>query len=179
MPIYYAGIGSRETPTFILEDMTEIARYLVAKNYVLRSGNAIGADLAFHEGCKIEDGDAEIFLPWFGYNKDKNDSDIALTQPTPESMEMAQQYHPAWGKCSAGAKKLHARNCHIVLGDNLETPVKFVVCYTKNGEGGGGTGQALRIAQAHNIKIFDLGIKEIRKNIMDKVNPEGFWPMDR
>lgn len=31
------------------------------------------------------------------------------------------------------------------------------ICWTKNGSGQGGTGQALRIAKAYNIPIFDAG----------------------
>lgn len=47
---YYAGIGSRRTPENICQIMTKIARYLYTKDYVLRSGDADGADTTFKNG---------------------------------------------------------------------------------------------------------------------------------
>ena len=63
-----------------------------------------------------------------------------------------------------GGKKLQARNSHQVLGDSLRDPVAFVVCWTTDGaetlkETGrhtGGTGQAIRLADACNIPVFNL-----------------------
>lgn len=42
-----ATVGSRETPSDILEKMTSIGKYLSDKGYTLQSGGAIGADMAF------------------------------------------------------------------------------------------------------------------------------------
>jgi hypothetical protein len=55
-----------------------------------------------------------------------------------------------------GAKKLMARNMYQVLGQDLETPTSFIVCWTKDGKASGGTGQALRVAKKYNIPIFNL-----------------------
>ena len=38
---------------------------------------------------------------------------------------------------------------------------KFVICWTKNGKGTGGTGQAIRIAKGFGIPVFDLAIKDL------------------
>jgi len=43
----YAGVGSRETPPEMLKKMTAISKKLAAQGYVLQSGGAIGADMAF------------------------------------------------------------------------------------------------------------------------------------
>jgi len=148
--MYYAGIGSRETPPSTLATMTKIARKLALRGYTLRSGAAPGADSAFEAGA----GDAkEIYLPWPRFNGNTS----RLCYPSAAALEMAAKFHPAWDRCSQGAQKLHARNCHQILGDDLMTPVRFVVCWTRAGAGGGGTGQALRIAKAEEIPIFDLG----------------------
>ena len=57
--MYYAGIGSRETPKNKCRLMTKIAKILSGK-YTLRSGGADGADSAFEAGA----GDnKQIFLP--------------------------------------------------------------------------------------------------------------------
>jgi hypothetical protein len=67
----------------------------------------------------------------------------------------AARFHPAWDKCSPYAKRLHARNSAIMLGHDLGTPVNFVLCWTKDGGATGGTGQALRIAAALGIPVFN------------------------
>lgn len=148
---YYAGIGSRETPGPVLGDMAVLARWMTEAGFTLRSGHAPGADTAFEKAA----GAAEIWLPWLGFRG----SDSRLV-PSPEAFRLAEGHHPAWHRCSDAARKLHARNSHIVLGQDLHSPVEFVLCWTRNGERGGGTGQALRIAVAHGIPIFDLGMSK-------------------
>lgn len=148
----YAGIGSRETPQDVLETMKKIAGYLAGAGYILRSGAAVGADSAFEQGALAAGGKTEIWVPWEGFNRHES----TLT-PTPEAFALAEQHHPAWGACKQGAKALHARNAHQILGATLNDPVEFIVCWTKGGTGQGGTGQALRIARANGIEIYDLG----------------------
>lgn len=49
-----------------------------------------------------------------------------------------------------------SRNSYQVLEKDLNTPVEFVLCWTKDGKASGGTGQAMRIAKDKNIPIFNL-----------------------
>ena len=153
MAKYYAGIGSRETPGHILNIMSMAARYLADNGWTLRSGAALGADKAFESGCDAVGGAKEIYLPWRGYNHNTSDlhpRDYPFTQ---QEIEFTAKFHPNWSKCSPSARALHQRNTRILLGmepihGSQVTPVKFVLCWTENGEIKGGTGQALRIANA-------------------------------
>lgn len=141
----YAGIGSRKTPKQILEQMTEIATGLATCSWTLRSGGAVGADKAFEAGA----GDKKkIFLP---------------TGDIPDvAFEISAKYHPTWGGLPPYVKQLHARNAMQILGENLDIPAKFVVCWTPDGaekettRETGGTGQAIRIANAYRIPVFNL-----------------------
>ncbi len=135
--LYYAGIGSRQTPDEILFQMELIALLLYSRNYVLRSGGAKGADSAFAKGTKSR----HIY-----YASDATDDSIALSS----------KYHPAWNRCSDYVKQLHGRNSMIILGVKLDTPVEFVVCWTPTGEATGGTGLGIRIARAYNIPVYNL-----------------------
>jgi len=54
------------------------------------------------------------------------------------------------------ARVFMARNSYQVLGPDLATPVDFVWCWTPHGAVIGGTGQALRIAAAYEIPVFNL-----------------------
>ena len=158
--MYYAGIGSRETPEDVLKVFVNIGRYLATKGYILRSGHAKGADQAFERGCDNAKGLKEIYIPW----KRFEGSDSTLIVSDIKAYEIAEKYHPYWHNLKDGAKKLQARNSHQVLGKDLNAPSDFVICWTKNGKGSGGTGQAIRIAKVYNIPVFDAGeFKDIQE----------------
>jgi len=150
---YYAGIGSRETPIDILHLFKKVACYLSTKQYILRSGHAPGADQNFELGCDNCNGQKEIYLPWPYFEG----SGSIFNEPTKEAYEIAEKFHPYWHNLSQGARKLQARNSHQVLGLDLNTPSKFVICWTKNGKDQGGTSQAIRVARAYDIPIFNAG----------------------
>lgn len=165
--IYYAGIGSRNTPREYIELFKRVAEYLAKSGFILRSGGAEGADKAFEIGCDKVYGKKEIYVPWKGFNGSTSN----LVVSDKKAFDIAKEFHPTWGVLSQGARKLQARNCHQVLGKDLNSPSAFIICWTKNGSGQGGTGQALRIARYYNIPIFDCGkysdINECRKNLWE------------
>lgn len=168
--IYYAGIGSRETPIYILDWFEKVGTTLAERGFTLRSGGANGADKAFEIGCDKVQGLKEIYLPWKGFEG----STSKLIVYDHRAYDIAEKHHPYWHNLSVGARKLQARNSHQVLGQNLESPSNFVICWTKNGKGSGGTGQAIRIAKAYTIPVFDAGFSsdievlrvELRKFVM-------------
>ena len=157
--LIYAGIGSRKTPDEVLHQMGAIAIQLAESGWLLRSGHANGADMAFETGCTLANGAMEIFIPWYGFNGAPNGHpDYIRPKATQELADFSRQFHPAWDRCSDATKLMHMRNACQVLGLNGDNPVDLVICWTPRGNGSGGTGQAIRIAQANDIPIFDLGI---------------------
>jgi len=155
----YAGIGSRNTPDDVLMFIQRIARKMAIIGVHLQTGGADGADTAFQIGARK--GPSTIYVPWNGYNNlhagTYGDCEIKLPPNMAHSMQLASQYHPAWDRCSKGARMLHARNMNIILGDQLNTPVKGVICWTEQGLLKGGTAQGIRLAQAWNIPVINLG----------------------
>ena len=148
----YAGIGARRTPNLWAPVMRGIAAYLEAQGWILHSGGALGADSFFESGVKDTTRNARIFLPWQGFNGNPS----PWVRIDPKARAIAAEFHPAFGGLSQGVQKLMSRNSYQVLGPLLDTPVDAVVCWTANGETSGGTGQALRIAQAHGVPSFNL-----------------------
>ena len=135
---YYAGIGSRKTPEKVLKQLTLLAQYLEKRNYILRSGGAIGADKAFEAGSTHN----EIFRQ---------------NNATLEAQEIAGKFHPFWSNCNDYTKKLMARNIMILLGKNLNTPVEFVLCWTDAPKSAwGGTNFGILVAKAYKIPVFNL-----------------------
>lgn len=167
----YAGIGSRQTPAEVLTLMTQIGRELAKNGWTLRSGGADGADWAFEHGAmlgmhpELLEPWPEIYLPWPHFNDRPSGPDVP--EPQPEAYDIARRFHPAWDRCSRGAKALHARNVHQILGPDVTRPTysRFVVCWTRGAAGGGGTGQALRIAKHYDVPIFDLADERERERI--------------
>lgn len=168
MVLTYAGIGSRETPADILDLMRRIALSLAKEGHVLRSGAAPGADTAFEQGCDAAHGPKEIYLPWNGFNDRKvNNNPSVFLGANEYTYEIAARYHPNWSACSRGARSLHARNVCQVLGFSRDKPADLLICWTPYGRGEGGTGQAIRIANAYKIPVFDLYEKTTMANLRE------------
>lgn len=54
----------------------------------------------------------------------------------------------------------------------MTDPVDFVVCWTKEAKGGGGTGQALRIARDRGIAVYDLDDDNALDDIMSVISDD-------
>ena len=167
----YAGIGARRTPADVLSLMERVAGRLACAGWLLRSGGALGADLAFMTGADSAGGKAEVYLADGGYGPS---GDLTPGGPSRAAFELAAQVHPAWDRCSPWVKALHARNGHQVLGADLDEPVAFVMCWTRDGSldgssrSAGGTGQALRIAARVGVPVFNLARPEHRHRVEDQ-----------
>jgi hypothetical protein len=116
-------------------------------------------DTAFEDGCQ---GNAEIYLPWIDFNDRIDDNALALDDLDPKKValaeRMASEIHPAWALVRQGARKLHTRNIFQVLGHDLKTPSKFVICWAKP-EGSavaGGTRTAVVLARDYGIPVINL-----------------------
>ena len=175
MAKYYTGVGSRETPTVILDLMREVGEMLAARGWTLRSGGAKGADQAFELGWldwylnqkpMPKEPRAEIYLPWNGYEKHDEGAcfganilpreEDAITQ---RARMIASSIHPNWMACKQGAQKMHTRNVFQVLGQDLNTPSTFLIAYAKEDKHGnpkGGTATAIRLAKENGVKVYNL-----------------------
>lgn len=158
-------IGSRKTPTEIQGHMRKIAEWCTGKGIVVRSGKAGGADAAAIYGCM----DAytrgfgtvrpEMYVPWAGFgSEDMTNSFDINTGSCLEASLIAQKIHPAWTRCSDGAKKLHTRNVHQILGVNLDTPSDVVLywCTEVAGAPTGGTATAVNLAKAYGCTCINM-----------------------
>jgi hypothetical protein len=164
----YAGIGSRETPRGVLELMESLAGRLARRGWVLRTGASPGADQGFLRGARAAGGPVELYLPWPDFEAaSRRDADPlevrVLARPSAEAYELAARIHPGWHGLEDDARHLLARDSHEVLGADLASPARFLLCWTADGsldgrgDGTDGTRQALRIAAERGIPVFNLG----------------------
>lgn len=133
----YAGIGSRNINQRTFEALEALSRFLSFEGFRVRSGGAIGSDSAFQKGSR---GECDIFRP---------------EDASPEAINEASKYANNFSGFKDYTKRLFGRNSQIILGEDLNSRVDFVICYTENPENGG-TSHSLRIAKAHGIKIYNL-----------------------
>lgn len=147
--MYYTGVGSRETPKEIGIVINKIALKLQDLGYTLRSGHAGGADTFFEENIT----EKEIFIPW------KSFGNGIVPEYSSYADSLLQEIHPAYNKLTQGAKKLHLRNVNQVLGQDLNTPSKFLICWADTDTKGipkGGTRTAWLVAEKFDVPCFNL-----------------------
>lgn len=160
--IYYTGVGARDTPAAYQLLMQTLAERLTRIGIVLRSGGADGADSAFEKGSHPDL--KEIYLPWPKFNGSLS----PLHYIHVDAYSIAAKYHPNWENLKQSVRKLHARNVHQVLGQNLVTPSTALICYTQDGASTaedctrltGGTGMAIKIAHGIDIPIYNIQTRE-------------------
>jgi hypothetical protein len=163
----YAGIGSRETPQEIQDEMTEVAKILQSEGFVLRSGKARGADIAFEKGAGPE---KEIFP---GSLK-AGEKELAIAReihPNPVALDNSKG-NPEY------TWNLMARNTNQIFGKDLNTPVDFVLAWTPDGLTdyrnrtikSGGTGQAIEMASRKGIPVINLANSGWREQLSDIVS---------
>lgn len=180
MILYWTGVGSRKTPADVLVEMRGLARELAEARYILRSGGADGADLAFEAGARdVPGAHIEIFLPWKGFNNHPSQ----LVGVGPNALMMAEAVHPRWKALDLGVRKLHARNCYQVLGRRLDTPSAFLVCWTPDGcesertrsSATGGTATAIVLASRNRIPVFNLAREGRRAALREFLARQGVF----
>lgn len=163
-PIRFAGVGARKTPDHCLDLMQGIARNLSAEDWILRTGEADGADRAFRSGFEGEGHEGEVFTI-----KPRSDIPGSICDIRPEHMRMFRSIHPKPEALSQVGQRLMARNGSQVFGLDFTKPSDVVMCWTPGGNGGGGTGQAIRLARSVGIPVIDLGRPDLQGASVDDI----------
>lgn len=152
--------------------MQDIGQFQARRGAMLRSGGAGGSDASFEAGCDLARGYKEIYLPWKGFNENRSHLYLDILDKAKEAKAIAAKFHPIFDKLQQGAQKLHTRNVFQILGQDLQTPVDYVICWTSDGLASGVTGQAMRIAEHYKIRIFNLHNPETRAKIENQISRE-------
>jgi len=163
MSMFYTGVGSRNTPEAIQLIQQQLAMHLEGRGYVLRSGGAKGSDNAFEKGVTVPEY-KEIFVPWSGFNGYTGGPgviDMTGLENRGEAASIAETIHPAWDRLSRGARALHTRNVYQVLGLDLKTPSRFLLCWAEYQGNNrnvvkGGTNTAVQLALRNGVPVLNM-----------------------
>lgn len=171
----YAATGNREAPPEILKKFEEIARKLETLGYTARVGGFEGIEETVEKATTKN----EIHLPWreFGQKQSK------FTFTTDRAMAIAKMFHPTFDTMKKSVQLFLAKNARIVMGDKMNSPALFLLCWTEDGvesakektSRSGFTGHPIAIASAVGIPIFNLGnpSAEQRLNLyLESMKPE-------
>lgn len=159
----YAGVGSRETPPEMLATMTKVAKRLDELGYILYSGGAAGADMAFERGAAKK----RIFFALQATNDER-------------AQELVNEVHPFPSALRQYPRDLMARNAYQVFGKEMDTPVDFVLCWTPDGvehheqrkHSTGGTGQAISLASLKGIPVVNMANPDWKNKLKLLVMPD-------
>lgn len=164
---YVTLVGSRDIPDEVRDTLILVGRKFAEQGYHGRSGFAEGSDICFFQGY-IEAGMTHNFtnyIPWWGFRKKdipafyQDHTNTLRVCKSTQAESIASGIHPAWDRCSPAAKALHTRNVFQVLGDEINTPSRLLVCYAnmdKHSDPVGGTRTAWMLAKNNNIPCKNL-----------------------
>lgn len=174
---YFTGVGSRTTPEPILAIMREAGKHLCNNGWIFRSGAAQGADQGFQDGVEAAPAfnmvGMEIYLPWNGFQNYRHGAgffDAKRFTNHKQAEAIVSQIHPAWDRLTNGPRLLHTRNVYQVLGQDLNSPSRFLICYAEpvgnRGQVKGGTNTAVQLALLNNVPVFNLYYKEAQERLL-------------
>lgn len=181
----YTAVGSRKTPDDIQSLQAELAKALSLKGWLGRSGHADGSDKAWEEGAEqgVKEGGKgmEVYLPWDGFNDGLDTGDWGLDKICHidakrlsnygKAQQIASTIHPTWNDLPFGSRVMHSRNPYQVLGIDLETPSRALMCWAPPLKEGvkGGTGTAVKLAMQYHIPIYNLYFEEVCREAEKKI----------
>ena len=152
--LLYSGIGHRNTPEKVRDMMTSIGSQLAQMGFILRSGNAIGADQAWEE--EVTRKMKEIFI----INRKHSCPFGIIPKFTQEQWDfVVRHYHGGetdFIKQSEYVQQLFLRNLNILCGKHLDDKVDFVAYWHEGEHCDGGTGHTVAMAKTLEIPCFNI-----------------------
>lgn len=178
MSMFYTGVGRRNTPKAIQLIQQQLAMDLEGRGYVLRSGGADGSDSAFERGVTVPDY-KEIFISWSGFNgrtAGPGVIDATTLENYDQAIAIAKGVHPVWDKLTRGPRAHHTRNVYQVLGRDLATPSRFLLCWAEYQGNNrnvvkGGTNTALQLALRNGVPSLNLFGAPSYDAVIEKLMP--------
>ena len=164
-----ASHGEVPGETLLLID--QISKSLHAKGFTFRyDGNTQDkASTAGFNACKER---SEIYLPWKTFNKDVTPKSY---KPSEKAYGYASGLHKTFNKLPPAIKAILARNIHVLMGDDCNTPVNMLLIYTSDGaetkrdikyETTGNMAFFIYVCEALDIPVFNLKNEDVKERII-------------
>ncbi len=152
----YIITGDRNTPPEVADRMIVAMKQLEEKHFTTRTTGLDGPDNA----VEAQATNLELFLPWKGFNNKVSKN----YYNTKECLIIAKQFHPAFDGLKPAIHAFLGCNVRLVLGNNLKSAARFMICYTEDGAENeksrtsktGNLGLPISIATTMRIPVFNF-----------------------
>lgn len=155
---YYTGTGIVQVSKSMKETILAIAKYLSDQGYTLRTGLSKGMDAAFIEGS-----DSVSLFTYEGENT--NGADAFICEETDFIKRDLKENYLTLGALTKVARQRVVRSYYELLGEDLNTPSEFLVCYDPCE---GVVNYTHRLANRLGIKVYNLYDKEELKKLKEE-----------
>lgn len=153
----YAATGNQDAPDHIKAKFAEIAKKLEGYGYTARVGGMEGLEEVVEKAVEKK----EVHLPW----REFNGKNSPFTFNSDRAFAVAKQFHPTFDGMKKGIQAFLAKNARLILGNKMNSPALFLLCWTEDGVESirnktartGFTGHPIAIASALGIPVFNLG----------------------
>lgn len=147
---YYTFLAyNRDIHKSLRQTLAITAIKLQQSGYIFRSGAKIGSEKYF-ELAIYSNSHKEMCT----FN-DLND----------KAFNIARLFYSDFDKLHKSKQKRLARIVTVILGKDLNNPLKFLITFTKNGYSTNEIAFAITLAKAYNIHICDMFYSDIRNRI--------------
>lgn len=161
----YACTGNTECPPEILEKFDRVAKKLEELGYTVRVGGMDGIEDRIEKLVQKK----EVHLPWKGFAE----KDSRFTYNSERAFAIAKMFHPTFDSMKKGVQAFLAKNARLILGDKMNSPALFLVCWTEDGvetakektAKTGFGGHPIAIASAVGIPVFNLAKPDAEQRI--------------
>ena len=173
----YACVTDGKTPDDILEKIGTIAMRLSELGYTARlNGNKPATNYVSRNSIE-----REIYLPWNKFEAEQGGEKLEskFCKVTDAAIDLMEEHYTPrngkdWATISLGVKKIISRDAHMILGNDLRSPVKFLITWTMDGAEkkqdltpkAWFCGPVISLAVASRIPVFNLK----NPNTADRLN---------
>lgn len=161
----YAAMSNDNAPQEVLELMGRIARRLAEQSFTARHLSfKAGEKTGFAEVvAQAASGKTEVYLPWKGFNNAESKFTVGRFL-SPEAASLVKQFMPTFEGLKPAVQKIIGCNAHVVMGQDLRSPVRFLIVWSEDGledaknrtAKSGYMGTPVSIASSLRIPVFNL-----------------------
>lgn len=163
-----------DVPDDTMNIIEAFCRKLIEKGFTYRyDGDARSkASLLAYTASKQR---SEIFLPWKKFN---TDVDATLAYPKEDAYRIGAFYHTKLNDLAGPVKGFIARNVHVLLGGELNTPLSLLICYTEDGsevtkgmdyKKAGNASFFIRVCEDLDIPVFNMKQPDAKERLIEYI----------
>lgn len=142
------------------ESLVPVIEAITAKLNELGYTARLGGNLNIEELVEKNIERKEIHLPWRNFNEKES----KLTFNTKPSFILAKQFSPVYDRLPDAVKAILARNVRLILGNNLKSPLLFLITWSRDGVESakyrtaqtGNVGHVIAMADMLRVPIFNI-----------------------